>query len=164
MAGLVSKLNGLAVRHPVYGEGIVIGEDKYSRLIIKLVGGHQVGSISESAIKILSESDVFETSLFDRLTATGMIGYLRAPYSESKGEKGSLTEGEVGAWACKMCFQTFDPDLPRVSYDNGEKGFADRKNMVCPKCGSLDVKYLADADDVADMYSSKKKKSIVTMR
>jgi len=160
MAGLVSKLNGLVVKHPVYGEGVVIGEDKYSRLIIKLVGGHQIGSISESAIKILSEGDVFETSLFDRLTATGMVGFLRTPYSESKGEKGSLTEGEVGPWACKKCHQTFDPDLPRVSYDKGEKGFGDRKNMICPNCGSMDVKYLADPDDKAGMYADTNKKEV----
>jgi rubredoxin len=149
MAGLVSKYNGLVARHPVYGDGVVIGEDKYSRLIIKLAGGHQVNSILPHNVKFLSEDEVFKTDVFKRLSATGMVNYIRTPYTE--GAK-SLAEAEAGPWACKTCGQTFDPDLPQINFDKGEKGFSQRKDLVCPMCGSTDVKYLADPDDKADMY------------
>ena len=149
MSGCVSQMNGLVVRHPTYGNGVVMGEDKYGRLIVKLAGGHQVNSINKTAVKTLSEEEVFNTDVFKGLNKSGMIAYVRTPYSKS-----SLTEGEAGPWACKKCFQTFDPDLPQINFDKGEKGFYDRKNLICPKCGSNDVKYLGDGDDKADQYGS----------
>lgn len=152
MAGLVSIMNGLVVKHPIYGHGVVIGEDKYGRLILKLVGGHQVNSINKGAVTVLSEKEVFESDVFHGLSSTGMIAFVRTPYSD---KKKNLTEGEIAPWVCKVCHQTFDPDLPNINYDKGEKGFRDRKNLICPKCGSDQVKYLGDADDKADMYSQR---------